>query len=111
MSRNLLSEFIYHLDADSSMKLGHAPKNVQAWLEELALPMDVLRFLQWDWPQADSQIGHISVMSSKNIMNHERTKALLPHRFLQLGSAPNGDFFVLDIATDQYRPGFITHEE
>lgn len=111
MSRNLLSEFIYHLDSDDSMKLGHAPKNVQAWLEEVGLPMDLLRFLQWDWPQVDSQIGHIAVLSSKNLMADEQTEKLLGHKFLQLGSAPNGDLFVLDVSTEQCRPGFITHEE
>jgi hypothetical protein len=108
---NILSELMHHLDTDRSMKLGHAPKDVQIWLEELSLPLDLLRFLQWNWPQVDTQIGHISVMSSENILKGEETMALIAYRFLALGSAPNGDFFVLDISTDQCRPGFITHEE
>jgi hypothetical protein len=111
MSRELLSEFIYHLDADRSMKLGHAPDDVQAWLEDLGLPIDIRRFLQWDWPQTNSYIRHIALMSSENIIKDEYTSALLPYKFLHLGSAPNGDFFVLDISTDPCRPGFITHEE
>jgi hypothetical protein len=109
-THDVLSEFIHHLDLDGGMKVGHAPKEVEDWFEGLGLPMDMLRFLQWDWPQVDSQIGHIAVFSSQNIMKNKDTPRLLMHRFLPLGSAPNGDLFVIDISTGQCVPGFISHD-
>ena len=111
MSYTLLSEFIQHLDIKNDMKLGHAPDEVQQRLEDIGLPLDILRFLQWSWPQRDTQIAHISILSSPHLINDELSENLLKQTFLQLGSAPNGDFFVLDFSSTQCRPGFITHEE
>jgi hypothetical protein len=111
MNHSLCREFISHLDQDGSLKSGYAPKKIATWLEQLGLPMDLLRFMQWDWPQTDCQIAHISIMSSASFHTDEATACLLKHKFLNVGSAPNGDTFVIDFSTEICVPGFITHEE
>ena len=73
--------------------------------------MGLLRFMQWDWPQSDCQIAHVSIKSSASFYADEATAPLLKHKFLNVGSAPNGDTFVIDFSTDACVPGFITHEE
>ena len=107
----LLTEFIYHLDVNQDMEIGHAPEDVIAWIEGLGLPMSIRRFLQWAWPQVDSQIGHIAIMSSAKVRSNDLANQFTSQKLLWLGSAGNGDFFVLDYSTEQCIPGFITHEE
>jgi hypothetical protein len=111
MNQSLCREFIQHLDRDESLQSGNAPDHIKNWLEGLTLPMDLLRFLQWDWPQVDCQIAHISIMSSESLYSDEVTPHLLKHNFLNAGSAPNGDWFVIDFSSGACMPGFITHEE
>jgi hypothetical protein len=111
MSRNILSEFIHHLNFNQEMEIAHAPDDVIEWIEGLGLPMSIQRFLQWDWPQVDSQIGHIAIMSSAHVCSNDWVDDFASQKFLWLGTAPNGDFFVLDYSTEQCIPGFITHEE
>ena len=111
MNHSLCREFIQHLDRDDSLKSDNAPEHIKNWLEELGLPMDLLRFMQWDWPQTDCQIAHIAICSSTSIYDDEVTRHLLQHKFLNAGSAPNGDWFVVDYTTEACVPGFITHEE
>jgi hypothetical protein len=111
MNQELCREFINHLDRNGSLKSGAAPKNIQKWLHGLALPNSLLRFMLWNWPQTDGQIGHISILSSASLYADEATAHLLKHKFLNAGSAPNGDLFVIDFSTESCVPGFITHEE
>jgi hypothetical protein len=111
MNQSLCREFIQHLDQESSLKSGPAPKRIENWLEELGLPLDFLRFMQWNWPQTDCQIAHIAIQSSESLYADEVTTLLLKHKFFNAGSAPNGDWFVIDFSTEACVPGFITHEE
>jgi hypothetical protein len=111
MKHSLCREFISHLDQDGSLKSGNAPKKIGTWLEKIGLPIDLLRFMQWDWPQTDCQIAHIFIMSSASLHADEATAYLLKQKFLNVGSAPNGDTFVIDFSTEACVPGFITHEE
>jgi hypothetical protein len=111
MNQHLCRQFISHLNQDGSLKSGNAPKDIAKWLEELGLPVELLRFMQWDWPQADCQIAHIRIMSSTSLRADEATAHLLKHKFLKAGSAPNGDPFVIDYSSEACAPGFITHEE
>jgi hypothetical protein len=111
MNGHLCGEFLCHLDKDGSLKCGHAPEHMKKWLEELNLPMNFLRFMQWSWPQSDGYIAHVSVLSSTSIYTAEATSPLLKHKVLNAGFAPNGDWFVIDYSTEACVPGFITHEE
>ena len=111
MNRSVCREFLNHLDHDESLACEHAPQHIAKWLEELNLPMGLLRVMQWDWPQADGCIAHVRIMASASLYADEATAHLLPHKFLNVGSAPNGDWFVVDFSTEACVPGFITHEE
>ena len=111
MKSSVCSEFIHHLDRDGSLACGNAPAKIQKWLERLKLPMDLLCLMRWDWPQTDGRIVHIDIKSSASIHADEATALLLPHKLINVGSAPNGDWFVIDFSTEAAVPGFITHEE
>jgi hypothetical protein len=111
MNQSLCREFIQHLDRDESLKSGNAPDAIKKWLESLGLPMGLLRFMQWDWPQADSYIGQVYMRSSTSLHAAEETGVLLKHKLMNAGTAPNGDWFVIDFSTEECVPGFITHEE
>jgi hypothetical protein len=111
MNRNVCREFIKYLDRDGSLQSGNAPQHVKKWLDELGLPSELAAVMKWDWPQVGGHIAHIAVHSSASIYGDEATAHLLKHQFLNLGSAPNGDWFVIDFKTDACVPGFVTHEE
>lgn len=111
MNHELCGEFINHLDKNETLKCEHAPKNIQKWLHGLGLPNGLLNFMLWTWPQTEGQIGHISILPSVSLQADEATDHLLKHKFLNAGSAPNGDLFVIDFSTEACVPRFITHEE
>jgi hypothetical protein len=111
MKKSVCSEFIHHLDQDGGLECGNAPEHIKAWFENLDLPTDLLRFMQWEWPQTDGFIAHIRILSSASLFAAKTTHALMKHKFMNAGSAPNGDMFVIDFSTEACAPGFITHEE
>ena len=111
MNHEICREFIHHLDQDGSLECGHAPEHIQRWLEELNLPVGFLTFMRWDWPQADGQIAHLTVRSSRSIYADDATVVLIAHKLLNIGSAPNGDWLVIDFSTEACGVGFVTHEE
>jgi hypothetical protein len=110
MNRGLARELILHVDK-GNLNSGNAPKNVAHWLEELGLPMGLLRFLQWNWVARDCELAHLRLYCMESIYGDDITKALLPYKLLQIGAAPNGDTLVADFSTESCRPGFVTHEE
>ena len=110
MNYELCCEFISHLDQDWSLGCGYSPDEVKSWLKTLALPSEFHRFMNFNWPQLDGQIVHISILSAASICAHELTPLLLKYQFWYAGSAPNGDYFVLDLSTEKCTPGFISHE-
>jgi hypothetical protein len=110
MRGQVCSELIQHLD-DGTLECGHAPQDVKDWFETIDLPMELLRFMQWRWPQQDCQIAHLSILSSRNIKDDDFSVSLAKARFLLIGSAPNGDWLVIDFSRPGCPPGFVTHEE
>ena len=101
---------MHHLD-DDDLGIDHAPDSTKQWLEELGLPMELLRFLQWNWPQKDCQIGPIAIFKSEAIPKQEGIEVLLEHKLIPVGYGPNGDTFVIDFSVDSCPIGFVTHEE
>lgn len=111
MNSELCQDLIYFLDRDQSLACGHAPQPVSDWLETLQIPMNLRRFMQWHWPQNDCGIAHLDVKSSASIHSDEATAPLLRDQFLNIGSAPNGDWFVIDFSNDACACGYISHGE
>ncbi len=111
MNCSVALEFIYYLDRHGALECGDAPEHIKRWLEDLNLPVGLLHFMQGLWPLTNCEIARIGIMSSTSIYADEATGLLLPHRFINVGSAPNGDWFVIDFTTEACVPGFITHEE
>lgn len=111
MNRDAAASFILFLDLDGDLASGHAPKPVQKWLETLGLPLDLLRFMQWNWPQKDALISAISIRSSKSLMESEESAHLIAHKLLPIGWGPNGDNFAIDFSNESCPVGFINHEE
>jgi hypothetical protein len=108
MNYSLCREFISHLDKDGGLKCGNSPKHVGKWLKSLGLPWDLLRFMQWEWPQSDCYLEHIYIKSSASLHADEATTPMLIHKFLNVGSAPNGDWFVIDFSTEVVLPKMIS---
>jgi hypothetical protein len=67
--------------------------------------------IRFDWPQKSGYLAHLRVSSAKEILDGNLLPDLLPHRFLPIGSAPNGDSLVVRFDADQCEVGFISHEE
>ena len=110
MRGDVCRELINHLD-DGELACGHAPQDVKDWFESLKLPMELLRFMQWNWPQEDGQLAHLSILSSRNLKDDDFSARLAEAGFLLIGAAPNGDWLVVDFGKGVCSPGFITHEE
>jgi hypothetical protein len=107
MRFDLCKEFMCHLD-DGSLAVDHAPEEVAEWLEKSRLPMDLLRFLQWYWPQKSASLQHLLFWSSVSIMEDEQTERLMKHSLIPIGNAPNGDYLVLDFSKETCVPGFVS---
>ncbi|TWU51551.1 hypothetical protein Poly59_31440 [Rubripirellula reticaptiva] len=110
MQTSVASNLLHHL-ADDSAEIGHASVDDKAWLEELPLPLELKRTLQWHWPTESTQIGPIVFEPVSGIRSYPWTPALLRHQQIPIGFGPNGDAFVCDFATDECNVGFVTHEE
>ena len=110
MDSSIASNLMYHLAGDEP-GIEHAPKEIDAWLESLPLPMDLKRMLQWYWPKHGVQLGPIHFHSPMGIRHAPWTDAMLPHKLLALGDCPNGDAFVVDFSSDACNVGFVTREE
>lgn len=111
MENRLLKAFINQLDKDGTLNPGPAPRNVKQWIESLGMPMNVMRFLQWHWVRVDSWVSPLNLSASKNLIEEETTPfPLVPYKFLKLGSALNGDPFVIDFLEDSCVPGFVSHD-
>lgn len=101
---------MHHLDR-GQLRVGNAPQAVQDWLESLGLPLDLLRFLQWSWPQEECSFGAIDIHGSESLPLLDRADVFLASKLLRIGSGPNGDFFAIDFSVDSCPVGFVTHEE
>jgi hypothetical protein len=90
---------------------GPAPTDCQVWLDSLGLPPDLLKLMKWDWPQVSCRIGHDTLLSAESISRDAATARLLQHKFLNVGSASDGDWMVIDFFTDTCQAGLIPHDQ
>lgn len=112
MNNNAASELMHHLDrARGRFKVGKAPQTTQEWLETLGLPMTLLRFMQWSWPQAECQLAGVELFRSKDIQKQDDIAEFLARKLLPVGKAGSGDRFVIDFSIDSCPVGFVTLSE
>ena len=50
MTTSLIRDLFQHLDHDSSLQVGNCSEAEKRRLEEMPLPIDMKRVLQWYWP-------------------------------------------------------------
>ncbi len=110
MRGDVCKELMNHLD-QGELKCGHAPQDVKDWLENLNLPMEFLRFMQWNWPQKNGKLAHLVIFSSQSIKDDEFSIRLAETGLLLIGFAPNGDWLVVDFLDPPCVPGFIAFAE
>ena len=111
MRSHLIDDIFTHLAEKHGFKIDHAPKALKARLEELPLPMSVLRLLQWRWPRKRVCLGPYELYTAEEILASQDLTKLLKAKMIQVGSAPNGDPFVIRFALhDQAEVGLISHD-
>lgn len=112
MNSDVCREFFYHLNLDRSLDVGSSPEAVVDWLKKIELPRGLKHLLMHSWPQSSGFVaGRVHVHSALSLTSNDLTNEILKHRLLNIGSAPNGDFLVIDLTTDNCVPGFISHSE
>ncbi len=57
MRTELIHDLLRYLDWDDSLQIDHCPVDVNRTLEEMPLPIDLKRLLQWYWPNQPGKIG------------------------------------------------------
>lgn len=106
---DLCRDLLHYFD-EGDLDVGHAPKSVQGWLETLGLETDLLRLLQWYWPQTSGGIGPLHVYSSRDLRKTLHLERLLHSKLLPIGHALTGDPLVLDFTTATAQPAFVAHD-
>lgn len=112
MRTNLCAEFLIHADREELAGIGKSAPKVVKWLDKQNLPSSLLHLLQFYWPQKENLgIRHLVFYTANEIVNDGWQKECLRQRLLTIGSAPNGDYLVVRLDTDQCEVDFISHEE
>jgi hypothetical protein len=110
MDYDLCVALIEHLDADTKCA-GEASATDKSWLTSIGVPVPLLHILQFHWPVRDCTLSHFELMSVASIRREEFTDSLLKYKFLEIGCVLNGDWVVIDLSTDRFSPGYISHED
>ncbi|HEU4712227.1 MAG TPA: hypothetical protein VFS76_11710 [Pyrinomonadaceae bacterium] len=111
MRTHLIRDLFQHLDRDGSLQVGHCPEAEKRRFEELQLPTDVKRVLQWNWPNRGAEVGGYNLYTPKEILASEDQPRLLAVGMLQIGFARNGDLLVLCWTEDKCAVGLVSHDE
>ncbi|MEZ0277235.1 MAG: hypothetical protein ACAH88_20150 [Roseimicrobium sp.] len=106
MNSDLAAQFLHHLDF-GELSVGHAPDDVKAWLEDLDIPMDLRRLMQWTWPQKFCLIAGIAIYTSRDIQKFENIDIFLANKLFPLGHSKCGDEFALDFSVESFPVGFV----
>ena len=77
MRTSLIRDLFQHLDRDGSLQVGHCAEAEKHRFEELQLPTDVKRVLQWNWPNRGAEVGGYNLYTPKEILSSEDQPRLL----------------------------------
>ena len=111
MRTELIHDLLRYLDSDGSLQIDHCPEGVKRALEEMPLPIDLKRLLQWYWPNQPGKIGPYYIYSIKECLEKEDLSILMQSNMLQIGCAINGDPLVLCFNEERCAVGLISHDE
>ena len=97
--------------AGDDVDIGHAPPEIDAWLESISMPIDLKRLLQWSWPQTPITIGNIEFTDSVGIFHFDRRDDLIRDSLFPIGHGLNGDLFLIDFSLQSNPVGFLGLQE
>lgn len=115
MRDTLVTELIHYLESkeeDADWELEDCPKELSAQLEQLTIPLDLKRMLQWNWPNTSAFVYSYSLESVASICSHDYLQVLMKHGCFPIGSAGNGDEIVVRFTEDDVGAvGFASHDQ
>lgn len=111
MRTALIRDLLQHLDSDGSLHVGHCPEAANRTLEEMALPVELKRVLQWYWTNSGGEVGGYTLYSVEEFLANEDTPRLLAVGMLPIGYAANGDPLVLCYSEERCAVGLVNHDE
>jgi hypothetical protein len=111
MRYQLTIDLLHHLDSNGSLEIGNADEKTTAILENLAIPIDLKRLLQWDWTTSGGQLGPYVLCSVNKIPATHDYDQLLKFKMIPIGDTANGDILVIRIVDEDCAVGLISHDE
>lgn len=110
MRIELIQDLFHHLDSNDSLKIGYADESTTRALEELDIPLDLKRTLQWYWTTSGGIVGPYTLDSVNVILANNDFSKLFQSRMIPIGFAVNGDILVIRTANDGCNIGLVSHE-
>lgn len=111
MRNELVIDLFGHLSRQLQFQVEHVPRDVEAQLEKLALPLDVKRLLQWRWPRASVTIGPYTLLPAEDILSSDDLERLIASHMVPVGYARNGDILVIRFGNNQEEVGLVSHDD
>jgi len=111
MRYELAKDLLHHLDSDGSFGIGNADAKTTAVLEDLQIPLDLKRLLQWSWTTRGGQVGPYTLYSIYEIPANDDFEQLLKYQMIPVGFAANGDLLVIRFADEKFAVGLVSHDE
>ena len=112
MHDNLIRDLFRYLANKGGFTVGEAQYDIERRIEELPLPLDVKRLLQWEWPTTTVEVGPYTLYPPEAVLGHNDLDELLTAKMLPVGHALNGDILVIFFPDeDQAGVGLVSHEE
>ncbi len=112
MRHSLTTDLMRHLSRAGGFPIDHAPRPLEQRLEQLSLPKDVKRLLQWQWPRVPVVFGPYDIAPVEAVLAHDDLSRLLAAQMVPVGGARNGDILVIrSSGPDQAEVGLVSHDE
>lgn len=95
-----------HLVGDDA-DIGRAPPKIEAWIDSLAMPIDLKRMLQWTWPSTPILIGNVEFTDPVGMFHFDHRDKMIEESLFPIGQGINGDPFLIDFSTPAGPVGFL----
>ncbi len=111
MRYELIVDLLHHLDSKGSLGIGNADEKTTAILENLTIPIDLKRLLQWCWTTSGGQVGPYVLYSVNEIPATHDYDQLLTCKMIPIGDAANGDILVIRFVDEDCAVGLVSHDQ